>query len=119
MRISILLLLLLSLIGCSSDGENNLFTSVELFINNSTFTVDEPGVIDLKITGDANTITIEAGNNIYDFELIGSNNLVTFQPTVSVIGSFEITGSDNTIQIPIGSGITFNAVGSGNMLIEI
>jgi len=120
--ISISLLTIALLSGCSSDSDpTNIASpanieSVVVSSLGSTTTIDKNVVYDLEISGMNNTITIADNNNIDNLDISGLNNILTIGTGVN-INAFNINGADNTVYAPIGSNISFTDTGVGNSLI--
>lgn len=72
----------------------------------------------LFIRSNRSTITILSDSDLGDVFIEGDNCLVTFEHPIS-IESLNFEGSDNVVNVPIGSGITISSdSGSGNSLIQ-
>ena len=129
MRNIIATMVLLSLIGCSSDDNSSV--SIETICNTNQQagdiildTDDSTGSLELRekfnvyVTSSRTSKTILTGSPIGNLYVQGNNNQLTFEPNVTV-DYVCVSGSDNTLLVPSDTRISIDRdTGSGNLLVE-
>ena len=128
MKIILFLAALLTLIACSGDDSDNIvgahcgqidpLNDIIINVDDSYGSVEIRDTTDVAVTASRSTRTILEGSPIGDLYIAGNNNLLTFESNVTV-EYICITGADNSIRVPAGSGVTVDRdSGSGNLVIE-
>ena len=101
----------------SACDQNDWERPVEVTGLGETVTIDRSDVYNLTISGLNNSVTVAENNRINHLFITGYNNILTIRGNTSV-DDFRISGADNTVYVPLGSGISFEDTGVGNVLIE-
>lgn len=131
MKYVLIAVILLGICSCSSDDNSNSSANVETICNTDPQvgdaildTDDSTGSLELRkkfnvyVTSSRTSTTIIDGSPIGNFYVQGDNNQITFESNVTV-DYVCLSGSDNTLLIPSGSGISIDRdTGSGNSIIE-
>lgn len=129
MKLALFFTIVLGVSSCGSDsgsGQNieeicniaSQIGDVILDTDDSTGSLTLNKKLNVYVIESRSATTIKNGSPIGNFYVQGSNNQLTFEPNVTV-DHVCLSGADNTILVPVGSGIKIDLdTGSGNSLAE-
>lgn len=121
--------ILICIVSCSNDGDTPL--SYEEMCNlepenrdviidtNDTYESHELRIkYNVYVTASRTSVRLVDGSLVGILKIEGDNNLITFEPNVSV-DYLCTSGSDNTLSVPVNSGISIGFdSGTGNTVVE-
>jgi hypothetical protein len=104
--------------GSNTDSKHNIIKTIEVSGLSSTAKINDPNIFNLDLSGSGHVVTIVSGNQVDDINIKGLNNLIKIETNVTV-NHIYVTGSGNTVIVPVGSGIGLSSnSGLNNRIIE-